>query len=152
MLWNLYLREGKVIVPTVAKAGGFLDIDPVTVVPADDRPGIIAAIKKAYAKGNPKQRPPSKQWHIMPSKRHFPAPVVLKPVGVKTWSAFQKNASCWNIRFQDDTFEIWPLKKDPDGEGWLGNPEKVEKLPPGTSIDEVAEKVAEQIINSASQP
>ena len=140
--WTVYLRNGIVFIPASANAGYFLQIDPVATVPVGDRLGIIAAIKSTIAKGNPKHRP-----YL---RRHFPPPVVLKPAGVKTWTAFEKGALCWSIKLRDGIFQICPKKDNPEG-GWLDDPTKAEELPPGTSVDAVAEKVSEQTMHAAKQ-
>jgi hypothetical protein len=139
-LWKVYLRDGIVIIPTTANAGYYMDIDPVTVVPVSDQSGIISALKSTIGKGNPQMRPYLRS--------EFPPPVVLRPAGVKTWSAFEKKALGWIITLRDGIFEVCPQMKNPKGRGWVDDLAKVERLPSSSSIDDVAEIVAALILKA----
>jgi hypothetical protein len=133
MLWNLYLRNGTAYVPTVARteAGFFLDTDPVEVVPAVNTEALRDAVKQAIARGNP--RVPT------PTRAAFPKPVVLKYAKVKSWSAFEKGCSNWTIVETNGLYQIKRGRKRPD-RGWGDDPTQIEMLPPGTDIDEVAQR------------
>jgi hypothetical protein len=135
MLWNLYLRNGTAYVPTVAQteAGFFLDTDPVEVVSAVDTEALRNAIKQAIGRGNP--RVPT------PTRAAFPKPVVLKYAKVESWSAFEKGCSNWTIVEKDGLYQIKRGRKLPD-RGWEDDPAQIETLPPGTGIDEVAQRAA----------
>lgn len=123
-----------VYVPTVAQAeaGPRLGIDPVAVVSVTDTEALQRAIKEAMSKGNP----------IIPAvtRDTFPKPVVLKYAKVKSWSAFERGTLLWTIVAKAGNYEIKPGRKRPD-RGWEDDPEKIESLPPGTTLDEVAKRV-----------
>jgi hypothetical protein len=135
MLWNIYLRKGTAYVPTVAQteAGFFLDTDPVEVVPAVDTEALRNAVKKAIGRGNPKV--------ATPTRAAFPKPVVLKYAKVKSWSTFEKGCSNWTIVENDGLYRIKRGRNRPDG-GWEDDPAQIEALPPGTDIDEIAQRAA----------
>jgi hypothetical protein len=138
-LWHLYLRNGMVYVPTVAQAesgghlGYFMDIDPVEVVAVTDTETLQRAIKEAMSKGNPVVPAPTRDA--------FPKPVVLKYAKVKSWSAFDKGTLNWKIREKSGSYEIVQERRRPD-RGWEDDPTKIESLPAGTTLDEVAQRVA----------
>ena len=135
MLWNVYLRNGTAFVPTVAQtdAGFFLDIDPVGVVSATETKALQDAVKQAIGRGNP--RVPT------PTRSAFPKPVLLKYAKVKSWPAFERGCLSWTIVEKDGVYRVKQGRKRPD-RGWEDDPEKIEELPPGTGIDEVAQRVA----------
>jgi hypothetical protein len=143
MLWQLYLRNGTVYVPTVAQteAGYYMDIEPVEAVSATDTGALEHAIKEAMSKGNP----------IVPTPRRatFPKPVVLKHANVKSWSAFEKGTLNWTIVGKSGNYQIKPGRKRPD-KGWEEDPAKIESLPPGTTLDEVARRVVALVQLSVS--
>jgi len=62
MHWNLYLRDNRIYVPTVAKtqAGFYLEIEPVAVIDADNREEIRIAIKRVLTAGNPVMATPTR--------------------------------------------------------------------------------------------
>jgi hypothetical protein len=139
-LWNIYVRNGTVYVPTVARAesgghlGYFMDIDPVEVVPATDAGALQRAIKDVVTKGNPIVSAPQ-------TRAAFPKPIVLKYAKVKSWSAFEKNALFWKIVEKDGIYQIKPGRRRPD-RGWEDDPERIESLPPGTMLDAVVQRIA----------
>lgn len=135
MLWHLYLQKGTVYVPTVAKteAGYYLDIDPVDVISATDLKTLCSAINRTIRIGNPKI--------ATPTRAAFPKPVVLNYAKVKSWSAFEKDADCWEIYEKEGVYRIQKLPK--------GQPhclendwKEVESLPSDVGIDSVAQRIA----------
>jgi hypothetical protein len=73
----VYIRKGKVFVPTLAEtqAGYYLDIQPVEVVEASDRTHLIQTLHKRVTDENP----------VIPTPMGtYPKPVVLAPAGVKS--------------------------------------------------------------------
>jgi hypothetical protein len=127
--------NGTAYVPTVARteAGFYLSIDPVEVVSAVDTEALRNAIKQAIIRGNPKVP--------TPSPADFPKPVVLKYAKVKTSSAFERGCSNWTIEETDGLYQIKRGRKRAD-RGWEDDPAQIETLPPGTGIDEIAQRAA----------
>ncbi len=138
MVWHIYLRNRTAFIPTVAQtdAGFYLDVDPVEVVSATDTEAFQHAVKQAIGRGNPKVP--------TPTRAAFPKPVVLKYATVKSWSAFEKGCLNWTIVEKDNVYRVIQGRKRPD-RGWEDDPERIEALPPGTSIDEVAQRVASSV-------
>ena len=114
------------------EAGIYTGIDPVTVVPVADTDALMAAIKKTMARGNP--------IIPTPSRDSWPEPVVLKYAKVKSWSAFEKEALNWGILEKGGIYQIKPGRRHPEG-GWEDDPEKIETLPEGATIADVAKRV-----------
>ena len=79
MIWNVFLRNDTVYIPTVAivESAFCLDVEPVEVAPAADIEAVQRALIRAMNRGNPKIS--------MPSGPPFPEPVVLKYAKVKSW-------------------------------------------------------------------
>lgn len=137
-MWHFYIRKGKAYVPTVAQteAGFFLDIDPVTVLPADDREALVRSIADVIAAGNPVVP--------APARGAYPTPAVLQAAGVKTWSTFEKSARCFTVYRTESGYEIPAMERA--AEGWVENPQRAKKLPLSSSHDEVARTLAEQVV------
>src|SRR6516162_4826640 len=78
MLCHLYLRKGKVLVPTLGRVPGgpYRDIEPVTVAEVSDTDNLRQAFRQTIARGNPP---------VGPYPRPNPPPVVLRHAGVKSW-------------------------------------------------------------------
>ncbi len=136
-----------VYVPTVAQAeagghlGYFMNIDPVEVVSVTDTENLQRAIKAAINKGNPVVPAPTRDT--------FPKPVLPKYAKVKSWSAFERGTLPWTIEEKSGIYQIAPGRKRPD-RGWEDDPTKIESLPPGTTLDEVARRVVALVQSSAS--
>ena len=64
---------------------------------------------------------------------------------MKVWSAFEKDALNWTIVEKDGCYEIKPARKRADGKGWEADPDRVESLPPGTTLDTVAQRLASSL-------
>lgn len=141
MLWHLYLKKGTAYVPAVgqAEAGFYTEIEPVSVVPVTDSGALQSAIKNAISKGNP----------IVPTPPRAEKPVVLKYANVKSWSAFEKDTLTWKIFEKAGRYEIKPGRRHPDG-GWEDDLNRIESLPAGATLDDVAGRVAALLVEAAA--
>jgi len=142
-IWHLYLRNGTVYVPTVARteAGYFMDIDPVEVVSAANDDALRHATKEAINKRNPAVP--------TPTRAAFPKPVVLKYAKVKSWSAFEKGTLPWTIEEKDGSYSIKQGRKRPD-RGWEDDPAKIVSFPFGTDLQEVIDRIVKLIQSTAN--
>jgi hypothetical protein len=128
MLYNCYLRNDIVYVPTVGKRGGaYTDIEPVAAVPVTNVEALRRAFQDVIARGNAA---------VPLIKGKWPPPVLLKYAGVKTWLAFARGASTWNIENNDGIYKIVGHRLHPDGY-WVEDHEHESDFPPGTTVDDV---------------
>jgi hypothetical protein len=132
MLCHLYLRKGKVFIPTLGRVPGgpYRDIEPVTVVDVSDADGLHQAFRETIARGN---------LPVGPYPRPNPPPVVLKHAGVKTWGAFARWASPWVIDERDGKYQIIGHRREPNN--WAEDPEQTIKFPPRTTLDQVIDRM-----------
>lgn len=130
---HLYLRKGTVFIPTsgIVHKGLHRDIDPVAVAPASDTAAIRRALHETIARGNPSTPPYP--------RGSYPQPVVVKYAGVKTWGAFARDASPWSIEEREGIYQILGKRKHPDG--WVEDPERKIEFPPGSTVDDVIERM-----------
>ena len=138
-----YLRRDTVFIPTMAKVdvGGYLDVDPVAVVPIADAEGLRRSFLEVAARGNPPIESPTRANH--------PPPVVLKHAGVKTWSAFARGTRPWQLEERDCRYRIVGLKDSPGG-GWEEDPQQVVEFAPGTEVEVVIDRLI-GILQAASK-
>jgi hypothetical protein len=134
MLFHSYLRDGIVYVPTVAmREGGpvYTDIEPVAVVPATNTEALRRALLEAIGRKNIVVPVPKGKW---------PAPILLKYAGVRSWSAFARNASLWSIEEEGGVFQIVGYRKHPKGY-WEQDPGQKTHFPAGSTVDEVVDRL-----------
>ena len=134
MYFHVYLKNGTVYVPTVAKLsdGFYRDIEPVAVVATSNAEGLRQALSGAVARGNPRASLlPRGQW---------PPPVVLKYAGVKSWSSFERDMSIWGLEEKGGAFSIIGKRKKPDG-AVVDDPEQTIKFAPGTRVEHVIDRM-----------
>jgi hypothetical protein len=134
MYCQLYLRKGKVLIPTFGRVdkGLYRDIEPVAVVDVSDTGALRQAFHETIARGNP----PTPYY---PRGGPYPQPVVVKHAGVKSWSAFARGASPWNIKESDGIYQIVGHLKGPSG--WVEDHERRIEFPPGTTLDQVIDRM-----------
>jgi hypothetical protein len=127
-----------VFVPDVARteAGFFLDVEPVRSAKLSDLQSLASAIEEAMAMGNP--RVPT------PTRAAFPAPVILKPAGLKNWNAFVKRGACFTIFRDEGGIEITETGCNDDGE-WVDDPSLNQKLSGGSPTLDIATRIAERV-------
>jgi hypothetical protein len=134
MLFHSYLRDGIVYVPTVAmREGGpvYTDIEPVAVVPATNTAALRRALLEAIGRKNIVVPVPKGKW---------PAPILLKYAGVRSWSAFARNASLWSIEEEGGVFQIVGYRKHPKGY-WEQDRDRKIQFPTGTTVDNVVDRM-----------
>ena len=137
MLHSCYLRDGIVYVPTVAtreREPVYTDIEPVAVVPVINTDAVRRALLDLIARKNV----------IMPTpdaKALRRAPIILKYAGVRSWSAFFRNASTWSITQKNGTYEILGYRKHPTKKYWEEDPGQKIQFPAGTRVDDVVDRM-----------
>jgi hypothetical protein len=129
MLFHAYLRRGIVYVPTVAKrdTAVYTDTEPVAVVPVANSEALRRALLDAIARKNATIPVPKGKW---------PAPVLLKYAGIKSWSAFARDASLWSIEDDSGKYLIVGYRTHPKGY-WEQDPDQKTVFPPGSTVDDV---------------
>jgi hypothetical protein len=132
---HCYVRNGIVYIPTqgMMDKGFYLDVEPVAVVPLANAKALHRAFAETIARGNPK----------VPIPRHpnIPTPVVLKYAGVKNWRSFARGTTTWALGQNNGVFSIHGYRKDEHGAGWVPDQATKETFPPGTSADQVIERM-----------
>ena len=73
-------------------------------------------------------------------RREWPPPVLLKYAGVKSWSAFERGMSLWNIVEQNGIYQIAGHTKQPN-RMWKEDPEQTIKFAPETSADSIVDRM-----------
>lgn len=132
MLYKCYLRDGVVYVPTVGKRGAvYTVIEPVAVVSVSDTENLRHALLDAIGRKN---------IDVVPIKGKRPPPVLPKYAAVKTWAAFDRNASTWNIKEDNGNYRIGGYRRHADGY-WVEDHEQEIEFPSGTTIDAVVDRM-----------
>ena len=142
MLFHGYLRNGIVYVPTIVQlqTGAYMNVDPVAVVPVANTHALHRAFCDTIARKNAiVSNPPKDKW---------PAPVVLKYAGAKTWSGFARGASLWSIKEMNGEYRIVGYRTHPKGY-WEQDSEQVIEFPPATSLDTVIDRMIEILQGAA---
>lgn len=144
MYCHLHLRGGTVYMPTMAKMdkGFYRGVEPVAVVSVSNTDALRQALVETIARGNPDVP--------MLRRREWPAPVVLKYAGVKTWSAFERGTQLWSIEDKNDGLQIAGQKKQSDGM-WNDDPEQTFTFPAGTAVEDVIDRII-AVLQAAAQP
>jgi hypothetical protein len=122
--------------------GFYRGVEPVALVSVTNTESLRQALSATIARGNP----------TVPRLRRseYPPPVLLKYAGVKTWSAFDRDASLWTISEAGGHFVIIPYKKRPTGESVQDQNNKIE-FPPGSSADVVIERIISMLQQTAQK-
>jgi hypothetical protein len=141
MLFQVYLKNAVAYLPTTAKRGTsvYTAIEPVAVVPVENSEGLRRALLDMIARKN---------ITVPLLKGTRPPPVVLKYAGAKSWSAFARGASTWNIEENDGIYQIVGHRLHPDGY-WMEAQDQTITLPAGSTVDEVIERMIAILQNAA---
>lgn len=145
MLFHGYLRNGIVYVPTVVQlqTGAYMNVDPVAVVPVANTRALHRAFCDTIARKNAiVSNPPKDKW---------PAPVLPKYGGAKSWSAFARGASLWSIKESAGEYRIVGYRKHSGGY-FEPDSEQVIEFPLGSSVDRVIDRMIEILQEAARSP
>lgn len=135
---SIYLRKGKVIVPTASQtdAGFYIELEPVTVADAIDADAVVRAVIAALDRGNPRIKTPERDAYL--------PPVVLPYAGVKSWKTFEKGAQTWSVDVEDKYIVIRPQRTHQEG-GWVDDEDKLEYFASDTPFEQIAQRVAKLV-------
>jgi hypothetical protein len=136
MLITCYLREGMVYVPTVVRrASGpiYSSIEPIEVIPLGNLASVRQALRESLRRGNAVV--PDRDPQDLDSP-----PIILKYARVRSWSAFFRTAWTWSIRDDDGLFKIVSYRKHPK-RYWEEDPAQEKRFPPGTTVDNVINRM-----------
>ena len=146
MLFTCYLRDGIVYVPTMARRKSepiYTTIEPVAVVPLSNSEDVRRALLETVARKNVVIPDPD------PKALRAP-PLILKYAGVKSWSAFYRNASTWSISEDDGVYSILNYRKHLKG-SWREDPAQEIQFPVGTTMDDVVDRMISILQDTARQ-
>ena len=106
-------------------------MEPVSVVPVMDSEGARSALLDAMGRGNV----------AVPLLKGKPSPPLLpRYARVKSWSAFARSASSWNITANDGFYRIIGHRMHPDGY-WVEDQNQKIEFPTGTKADAVIDRM-----------
>ena len=125
---DIYVRQGKVLLPTLAaRSTDIITVfEPVTVLDVTNREKIVAAVAKAVSE-------PLPHVHLIDPAAHARTKPLPRAVKERSWTAFAKPARLWvlkeqgqnlvlvsthhayNYGFQEDDqpIRVWPGETDP---------------------------------------
>jgi hypothetical protein len=130
MFVNVYLREGKTYLPTVAKtdAGFYMNVEPVAVIPVADLGALRNAFRDVLVRGTP----------IIPTPKRNAYPPSLLPryAGVKTDRAFMQQAAHWSMDDKGGEFKIIGYRVHDDGY-WVQDPAQKIDFAANSTIEDV---------------
>ncbi len=143
MYYHVYLRNGSVYVPTLAKteAGFYMHVEPVTVVSVSNIESLRSAFRDVTARGN--------AVILTPKRNAFPPPLLPKYAGVKTDHAFMQGALHWAIDEKDGNYQIIGYRVHRDGY-WVQDPAQKIDFPPDSTAEDVVERMI-AIVQAALQ-
>jgi hypothetical protein len=136
MLFNCYLRGGIVYVPTVARRKSepiYTNIEPVAVVPVSSTEDLRHALLETITRKNV----------VIPDRdpNALRAPPLLpKYAGVRSLSAFHRNASTWSIAEDNGVYKILHYRNHPKGY-WEEDSAREIQFPARTAVDDVVDRL-----------
>ena len=139
-----YLRGKAVYFPTLGKIGtGFYRyIDPVEVASVSEGNDLKRALLETIRRGNPNIP------NVRRSEDH--EPVLPKYAGLKSWSAFARGAIPLSASDETGLYQIVGQKKRPD-RGWEDDPGQTITLPPGSTVDDLCDRLIAILQAKATQ-
>jgi hypothetical protein len=105
---HFYVRNRKVIIPTVAQTdeGFFIDVAPVEILPVSRTTQLRETLTSAMTSGNKEVQTP---------EAATPGSVVLEAVGIKRWEAFEKQSALYTIFSTTGSTTVYVTGRGDDG-------------------------------------
>jgi hypothetical protein len=144
MLHKCYLKKGIVYLPTVVNQGTavYMDVEPVITVPVIDAGALRQTLSDLISKPN---------TFVTPSVEDArKPPVILKHSGDRNWPSFRRAATCWVIKHKGGLYKIAGHRTHQLGY-WEEDPEQTIQFPPGTTADEVVDRMVAILQDAAHQ-
>jgi hypothetical protein len=136
------LRKGVIYLPLMRRteAGFYVGVDPVAVVNVTATEELRAALRTALA---------HKPLTIPTPPRDAKLSSTLAIAKVRSWPAFEREATCWLIREHNSIWKIAIQRSRKDGGG--DDKDKLIVFPPGADSDEVADRALSVIQEKARE-
>ena len=134
MYIHVYLRQGVVYMPTVARtdAGFYMNVEPVAVVPVSNTDGIRSALHELMAR--------DATVIPTPKRNEYPPSLLPKYAGVKTDRAFMQGTAHWAVDEKEGDYRIIGYRVHKDGY-WVQDAAQKIVLPTGSTIENVVEQM-----------
>ncbi|HEV2675575.1 MAG TPA: hypothetical protein VGV37_13610 [Aliidongia sp.] len=142
MSYICYLRKGIVYLPNMKKteAGFHIGVEPVLMINVNKMEELSRAIHETLSKSIP----------IVPTPpRDAKLNNILEVTKLRSWSAFEKDAVRWVISEHQSTWKIAIQRSRKDGGG--DDKENLIVFPPGTTVDEVSERLFQVVLEKARE-
>lgn len=137
---GIYVWHGKAYVPTQGQyeSGIFVDIDPVyiTSINVEQMGKAIRTVKEV---GHKKIPDPKTREEFLARKDP-----ILSATGTRNWKQLAKTGASYNIAWTEKEVRIDMSRLNKKGV-WEFDLEKVRKLPPDSSIEQIAEIILEDL-------
>ena len=134
MVYSIYLKNGTVYLPAMVYQGTarYMEVEPVAVVPVADTVALRRALQSTISKPND---------FVAPSIEDARKPaVVLKYSGDKSWRAFMRGTSPWEISEKEGKFRISGHRVHRKGY-WEPDPDQMIHFPAETALDDVIDRM-----------
>ena len=131
------------VLAAVGPGAGHLHIEPVAAIPVGDAEGLRKAFLERFARGNAVVPVPS-------NADDYPESFVLKAAGVKSWARFKRGVATWRIGYNDGIYKIIGHRQNDRGT-YVQDPDQTITLPPGTSADQVCDRMIEILLAAAAR-
>jgi hypothetical protein len=145
MGWLVYIRKGKVYIPStaVAKSGICFDVEPIEVADITDSESLRRSVAAVINRGRPSVPDP-------PRDAYKNAPI-LALAGVKGWTTFYKGTRQLLFMRGDSGFEIAEFIPYGQGEQGFKPDESTRiKLPGNFSMPQIIERIVAEIQRSGA--
>ena len=134
MVYSIYLKNGTVYLPAMVNQGTarYMEVEPVAVVPVADIVALRRALQATISKPND---------FVAPSIEDARKPaVVLKYSGDKSWRAFMRGTSAWEVSEKEGKFRMSGHRIHRKGY-WEPDPDQMIHFPAGTALDDVIDRM-----------
>ena len=140
MSYICYLRKGIVYLPNMKKAesGFYIGVEPVSIVSVTETNELRQAIGETLARSIP----------IVPTPpRDAKLNNILEVTKLRSWSAFERDTVRWLIHEHQGNWKIAIQRSRKEGGG--DDQSQLIVFPPGTSVDEVSDRLFQVIQEKA---
>jgi hypothetical protein len=134
---HFYVRNRKVIIPTVAQTdeGFFIDVAPVEMISVGKTTQLREVLVKAMELGNPQVQTPEAEG---------PGSVILEAVGIKRWEAFEKQSALYTIFSTKGNTTVYVTGRGEDGM-WTQDKSNETVFPDGATSNDVIDWIIKDI-------